>query len=173
MLTGYRVTQQDTQVVAHRGKRQIASLTSAERDSFMTIAVDMNATGHFVPPFIKFPRKNINDQLMRGTVGIAHPSGWIQMSIFTEWFKPPIKHTNPIPESKVLLILDGNFSHTRNIDVIELARKNNVDILSLPPHTTHKLQPLDKTFMGPLKTYYSEEIRMWIRDNNRPLSQCF
>lgn len=62
------------------------------------------------------------------------------------------------------------FSHTRNIDVIELARENNVDIVSLPPHTTHKLQALDKTFMGPLKAYYSEEIRMWIRDNNRPLS---
>ncbi|CAH1958334.1 unnamed protein product [Acanthoscelides obtectus] len=52
----------------------------------------------------------------------------------------------------------------------DLARENNVDIVSLPPHTTPKLQPLDKTFMGPLKTYYSEEIRMWIRDNNRPLS---
>ncbi|CAK1578292.1 unnamed protein product [Parnassius mnemosyne] len=24
--------------------------------------------------------------------------------------------------------------------------------------------------MGPLKTYYSEEIRMWIRNHNRPLS---
>ncbi|CAH1974977.1 unnamed protein product [Acanthoscelides obtectus] len=87
-----------------------------------------------------------------------------------EKFKHFIKHTNPTPESKVLLILDGHFSHTRNIDVIDLARENNVDIVSLPPRTTHKLQPLDKTFMGPLKTYYSEEIRMWIRDNNRPLS---
>lgn len=27
-----------------------------------------------------------------------------------------------------------------------------------------------QSFMGPLKTYYSEEIRMWIRNNNRPLS---
>ncbi|CAH2013313.1 unnamed protein product [Acanthoscelides obtectus] len=96
--------------------------------------------------------------------------GWLQMNIFTEWFKHFIKHTNLTPESKVLLILDGHLSHTRNIDVIDLARENNVDIVSLPPHTTPKLQPLDKTFMGPLKTYYSEEIRMWIRDNNRPLS---
>lgn len=37
-------------------------------------------------------------------------------------------------------------------------------------NTTHKLQPLDMTFMGPLKTYYNEEIRMWIRNNNKPLS---
>ncbi|GBP34191.1 Probable RNA-directed DNA polymerase from transposon BS [Eumeta japonica] len=118
--------------------------------------------------------KNMNAQLMRGcppgSVGVAHPSGWIQMNIFTDWFKHFIEHTNPTPESKVLLILDGHYSHTHNIDIIDIARENSVDIVSLPPHTTHKLQPLDKTFMGPLKTYYSEEIRTWIRNNNRPLS---
>ncbi|KAL0809939.1 hypothetical protein ABMA28_010794 [Loxostege sticticalis] len=161
------------QVIGHRGKRQIAALTSAERGSLVTIVVCMNATGHFVPPFVIFPRKNMSSQLMRGcppgAEGVAHPSGWIQMNIFTDWFKHFIKHTNPTPESRVLLILDGHFSHTRNIDVIDLARDNNVDIISLPPHTTHKMQPLDKTFMGPLKVYYSEEIRIWIRNNNRTL----
>ncbi|CAH2088444.1 unnamed protein product [Euphydryas editha] len=59
---------------------------------------------------------------------------------------------------------------TCNINVIELARENNLEIVSLPSHTTHKLQLLDKTFMGPLKTYYSEEIRIWIGDNIRLLS---
>lgn len=130
----------------------------------MTIVIAMNVTGHFVPPYIIFPRKNMSEQLMRGSppgaVGVAHPSGWIQMHIFTNWFKHFIKHTNPTPKSKVLLILDRHYSHTRNIDVIELARDNNVKIVSLSPHTTHKLQPLDKTFMGPLKTYYSEEIQV-------------
>ena len=162
------------QIIGRRGKRQIAALTSAVRGSIMTIVICMNACGLFVPPFIIFPRKNMSAQLMRGcppgSVGVAHPSGWIQMNIFTDWFKHFIKHTNPTPESKVLLILDGHYSHTRNIDIIDIARENNVDIVSLPPHTTHKLQPLDKTFMGPLKTYYSEEIRMWIRHNNRPLT---
>ncbi|XP_072945514.1 uncharacterized protein [Epargyreus clarus] len=162
------------EVIGRRGKRQIASLTSAERGSLVTIIACMNATGHFVPPFIIFPRKNMNLQLMRGcppgAQGVAHPSGWIQINIFTDWFKHFIKHTHPTPDSRVLLILDGHFSHTRNIDVIDLARENNVDIVSLPPHTTHKLQPLDKTFMGPLKVYYSEEIRTWIRNNNRALS---
>ncbi|GBP08867.1 hypothetical protein EVAR_78264_1 [Eumeta japonica] len=128
------------QVIGHRGKRQIAALTSAERGSLVTIVVCMNATGHFVPPFVIFPRKNMSSQLMRGcppgAEGVVHPSGWIQMNIFTDWFKHFIKHTNPTPESRVLLILDGHFSHTRNIDVIDLARDNNVDIISLPPHDT-------------------------------------
>ncbi|CAG4969864.1 unnamed protein product [Parnassius apollo] len=143
------------QVIGHKGKRQIASLTSAERGSLITIVIAMNVTGHFVPPYIIFPRKNMSKQLMRGklpyAVGVAHPSGWIQMQIFTDWFKHFIKHTKPTPESKVLLILDGHYSHTRNIDVIDIARENNVEIVSIPPHTTHKPQPLDNTFMGPLK----------------------
>ncbi|XP_045456068.1 uncharacterized protein LOC123665882 [Melitaea cinxia] len=109
------------QVIGRRGKRQIASLTSAERGSMVTIVVCMNATGHFVPPFIIFPRKNMNLQLMRGcppgAEGVAHPSGWIQMNIFTDWFKHFINHTHPTPDSRALLILDGHFSHTRNIDL--------------------------------------------------------
>ncbi|KAK9720012.1 DDE superfamily endonuclease [Popillia japonica] len=40
------------------------------------------------------------------------------------------------------------------MDVINLARENHVSIISLPPHSTHKLQPLDKTFMGSFKAYY-------------------
>ncbi|VVC95364.1 unnamed protein product [Leptidea sinapis] len=44
----------------------------------------------------------------------------------------------------------------------ELTRENHVTIISLTPHTTHKLQPLDKTFMGALKSHYSEEIRKFL-----------
>lgn len=52
----------------------------------------------------------------------------------------------------------------------KLARENHVTILCLPPHSTYKLQPLDKSFIGPLKVYYSEEIRIWISRNQRSLS---
>lgn len=161
-------------VIGLRGKRQVASLTSAERGALMTIIFCMNAAGDFVPPLIIFPRKNMNMQLMKGSppgsVGVAHPSGWVQSHIFTQWFQHFIRYSKPNEQNPVLLILDGHYSHTRNIDVIDLARENHVVIISLPPHSTHKLQPLDKSFMGPLKVYYSEEIRMWIRQNNRALS---
>lgn len=60
--------------------------------------------------------------------------------------------------NRVLLILDGLFSHTRNLDVIILAKEKFVDIFSLRSHTTSKLQPLDKTVMATLKTYYNEDV---------------
>ncbi|KAJ8894101.1 hypothetical protein PR048_006711 [Dryococelus australis] len=53
--------------------------------------------------------------------------------------------------------------------VTNMTRENNVIILCLPPHTIHKMQPLDKT-MGALKTYYNEEVRTWLRHSGRPLT---
>ena len=46
------------------------------------------------------------------------------------------------PTRPVLLLKDGHASHT-TIEVIELARANNVYILCLSAHTIHVLQPLD------------------------------
>ncbi|XP_018798152.1 PREDICTED: uncharacterized protein LOC108974643 isoform X1 [Bactrocera latifrons] len=64
----------------------------------------------------------------------------------------------------------GHSSHTRNIELVDLARENHVSIVSIPPHSSHKLQPLDKTFMGPLKSYLLEEIRVWMRSSGRALT---
>lgn len=128
-------------------------------------------TGHFVPPMLIYPRKNTSALLAKGapagTLIRVHPSGWVQTHLFTEWFQMFIQMTNPSEESPVLLILDGHYSHTRNIDVIILARENHVVIISLPPHTTHRLQPLDRTYMGSFKTHYSEAIRIFIQSNER------
>lgn len=161
-------------VIARKGKRQIAALTSAERGSTITIVACMSASGRFVPPFVIFPRKNMSDQLMRGApagaIGVAHPSGWIQSNIFTKWFGHFLETVKPTEQCPAILILDGHYSHVRNIELIDSARENHVIIVSLPPHCTHKLQPLDKTFMGALKAHYSEGIRKWIRHSQRMVS---
>ncbi|KAJ4428642.1 hypothetical protein ANN_24687 [Periplaneta americana] len=38
-------------------------------------------------------------------------------------------------------------------------------MLSTPPHTTHKLQPLDRVFMKPFKDAYYEACGLWMRKN--------
>ena len=64
-----------------------------------------------------------------------------------------------------LLILDGHATHSKNIDIIDLARSNGVTILVLPPHCSHRLQPLDISFMKPLSTYYNQECEKWLRSH--------
>lgn len=175
--TGVSVVQSKIpKVIGAKGKKQIGALTSAERGSLISLCLCMSAVGDFVPPLLIFPRKKMNILLMKGapagSIARCHPSGWIQADIFLDWFEHFIKHTKPTKEDPVLLVLDGHYSHTRNVNLIDMARKNYVTILCLPPHSTHKLQPLDKTIMGALKAYYSENIRQWLLNNQRPLS-CF
>lgn len=38
-------------------------------------------------------------------------------------------------------------------------------MVCLPPHSTHRLQPLDVAFMKPFKTFYNQEIEKWISCN--------
>jgi hypothetical protein len=61
--------------------------------------------------------------------------------------------------------MDGHYSHTRKLEVITLAGENHVDIICLPPHSNHKMQPLDKAFMGPLKTFDCQEIEKGLRSH--------
>lgn len=168
--TGITVVQhKHAKVLALKGKKQVCSLTSMERGKLITVVTAMNAAGTFVPPLIVFPRKNMSEGLMegapRGCVWACHPSGWIQAHIFTQWLSHFISYTKPTQDDPVLLVLDGHYSHTRNVDVIDMAKENHVAIVCLPPHSTHKMQPLDVGFMAPFKTYYAQEIETWLRNN--------
>lgn len=38
-------------------------------------------------------------------------------------------------------------------------------MLTIPPHTSHKLQALDRTVSGPLQTYYNSIAYNWMNTN--------
>jgi hypothetical protein len=107
-----------------------------------------------------FPRKNMKQELMDGAlagwISACHPSGWIQTGIFTKWFDHFVHFVKLSADDPVLLIVDGHYTHTKNVDVVDKAREHSVSIVSLPPHSTHKMQPLDVGFLKPLKTYYAQ-----------------
>jgi metal-dependent hydrolase (beta-lactamase superfamily II) len=82
---------------------------------------------------------------------LAIPRGGYRGRFFFQRFLRFIKHAKPTKEDPVILVLDGHYSHTRNLEVISLARENRVDIICHPSHSSHKIQPLDKYLIGPLK----------------------
>lgn len=136
----------------------------------MTVVICMSASGMFVAPLIVFSRMTMKPELLNGTppgtIAACHPSGWIQTYIFTQWFHHFLMVTKPTTENLVVLILDGHYSHTRNFDVISLGQEHGIHTVCLPPHSTHKLQPLDRAFMRPFKTFYSQEVELWL-DNHQ------
>ena len=114
-----------------------------------------------------FKRKRRKDDLTEhapsGTLNEVSDSGWINTELFMEYIKHFSKHAKPTKTDPVLLILDGHKSHTKNIELIEYVRDNGIQILSLPPHTSHKLQPLDRTFFKPLKVAFNTACTSWMR----------
>ena len=87
--TGLSVVQSKVaHVIGLKGKKQIWSLTSAGKGSLVKIIPCMSAGGDFVPPLVILPRKNMNEQLLRGappgTIVSCHPTGWIQTNIFLQ-----------------------------------------------------------------------------------------
>lgn len=156
-------------IIGSKGKKQVGLLTSAERGQLVTVVFCFNAEGAYMPPMFVFPRKRFKPELMnnapRGSSAECHESGWIQKDLFTKWFQKFIVFSRASKDSPVLLLLDGHASHTKNLDLIGLARDNGVHIISFPPHCTHRLQPLDVAFMKPLSVYYGDETKRWLRTN--------
>ena len=66
-------------------------------------------------------------------------------------------HTNPTKEKPILSILDGHCSH-KSLDVIEKCRENHIHLLTLPPHTSHRMQPLNVSFFWPLKNKFDTKM---------------
>lgn len=160
----------NSRILAKKGSKQVARVTSAERGISTTAVVCVSAAGSFVPPMLIFSRKRMKAELTDGappgTIFACNESGWMRTEVFKQWFAHFVSFVKPSIGEPALLILDGHLSHTRNLDVILSARENFVTILCLPPHCTHKLQPLDVAVMGPLSVYLDQALEKWL--NHHP-----
>ena len=64
-----------------------------------------------------------------------------------------------------LLILDDHKTHTKSVPSIDYAHDNGVVLLYLTPHTSHKLQQLDRSFFKPLKAAFNAACSTWLRQH--------
>ena len=55
-----------------------------------------------------------------------------------------------------MLILDSHVTHTQNLAATEMAREAGVFMVSVPSHTTHRLQSLDVAISGSFGKYYDD-----------------
>jgi hypothetical protein len=68
------------------------------------------------------------------------------------------------PEHRHLIILDGYISHV-SIEVVQKARSVGLDLLTLPSHTSHALQPLDVSIFKPFKQFFPQYRDYWMSRN--------
>src|SRR5688572_25364173 len=156
--SGLSTVQKPGKILAKKTQRQVGKLTSAERGQNITIVCAMSATGTYIPPAFLFPRKYMAQTLMMGSPpgsqGYAVPSGWMDCDTFVKWLGHFQIHSHSSENEKVLL-LDNHASH-RTLDAVNLARSNGIAMLSIPPHTSHKIQPLDRIFLARSKLLTAE-----------------
>jgi len=59
----------------------------------------------------------------------------------------------------------GKYALHLSIPAIILAKENDISLITLPPHTSLKVQPSDCTNFGPYRTYYKTYLKDWILSN--------
>ncbi|XP_044716546.1 DDE superfamily endonuclease domain-containing protein [Hirsutella rhossiliensis] len=92
--------------------------------------------------------------------------GQVQDSWLTE-FDPEHQAAFSQPQKRArngrdyrLLITDGHSSHV-NMDFLEWCDQHRIIVAVFPPHSTHRLQPLDVSLFGPLSTAYTNQLIQW------------
>ena len=146
------VQQTTAEVLSLSGKKQVGSITSVERGKNVTVICTVSACGQYIPPRFIFPRKRVNPILMdnapTASNGFFNETGWMTGELFVKYLEHFAEFCRPSKDRQCLLILDGHASHTKSLEAIEYANSKGVILLSLPLHTTHKLQPLDVCFLN-------------------------
>ena len=89
----------------------------------------------------------------------ASSNGWSNDAFGLQWLTTVFDPTTcpSSPRTKRLLIVDGHSSHI-NMTFINKCDSLRIILLVLPPHSTHRLQPLDVVLFGLLLTIYSNKL---------------
>lgn len=155
-------------VLAALGTKRLNKVTSAERGTLVTGCCICRADGTFLPPTLIFPRKNFKNHMLNGapvgTLGLATKTGWMTSELFVEVLKHFIKHSSSSLDHRTLLIYDNHESHIQP-DVVKIAKENGVSILTIPPHCSDRMQPLDVSVYRSLKEAYNTAADSWMSRN--------
>lgn len=89
----------------------------------------------------------------------ATDNGWSNHGIALRWlykvFDPETHKRSG--NRRRLLVVDGHSSHV-NMEFLNACRDLKIVLLIFPPHSTHRLQPLDLSVFLPLATQYTNQL---------------
>ncbi|XP_071638428.1 tigger transposable element-derived protein 6-like [Temnothorax longispinosus] len=155
-------------VIAPKGQKQVGQVTSGERGTLVTACGIISANGNSIPPYMVFPRVHFKQHMLKGapsgSSGGASKSGWMNGQLFVEVLEHFQKYARASIKKKVLLILDNHESHV-TITSLDFCKQNGIILLTLPPHTSNKLQPLDRTVYKSLKSAFNAACNEWMINN--------
>ena len=122
----------------------------SEHGETSTILTFANACGQVMPPLVIHKGKHVNETLEYGCppdiMLQASTKGYISKGIFYEYalkWVGWLRHNKRLDKVN-LLLLDAHKRHIYNLHFIRLMVRN-IQVLVIPAHTSHIIQPLDST----------------------------
>jgi hypothetical protein len=151
--------------------------TVVGKQEWVTVIECINAAGGALPPMIIFKGQNMNSGWLPPQTppdwhfGVSE-NGWTSNILGLQWL---IKVFEPQTREKAagqprLLIADGHGSHIR-ADFIAHCMENDIDLLIMPPHCSHLLQPLDVGVFAAFKRAHSNETDATSRLSTQRISR--
>jgi hypothetical protein len=134
----------------------------------ITLLATICANGGSLPPALiyKAVSGNLQDTWLQDYDPEEHPcwfasspNGWTSDELGLSWLQS-LFNKETLAKAKRdwrLLILDGYGSHC-TLKFQDRCQSNRILIAVFPPHSTHRLQPLDVSLFRPLATNYSQSL---------------
>ncbi|GBP18008.1 hypothetical protein EVAR_16953_1 [Eumeta japonica] len=122
------VSKTKSKIIAKKERKQVGSLSSAERGQTITVEICFNAAGTYMPPMLIFPRQRMKPELLDrappGTTAECNARGWMTTETFISWFQWFVNFFGASITNPVLLLLDGHVTHTENIEINQNAHSD-------------------------------------------------
>jgi hypothetical protein len=96
----------------------------------------------------------------------SSPNGWTSDELGYSWLTGLFEEETAVKAKRSwrLLFVDGHGSHV-NMKFLNWCERHRILIAIYPPHSTHRLQPLDVSVFAPLAHHYSQGLDSLIRQS--------
>ena len=158
-----------------KNKKTLGSSQDGSRE-FISLLATICADGSALPPALIYQGDTYDlqdswledyDSSSDNAYFAVSKKGWTNENLGLSWLSKVFEPTTAkkAGNGRRLLIVDGHSSHV-NIKFIEFCDDHNIILAILPPHSTHRLQPLDVGIFSPLATAYSNQIDYAIQSSH-------
>ena len=147
------------------------TMSPKEQGETTTVLTFKNACGQVFPPLVIFKGAKVNDAWVANAPSNitvkASPKGWIKKDVFlgysirwVQWLK-----RCDCLNKKHLLLLDVHKLDIYNLPFLNLMLANKIEVLVIPGHTSHVLQPLDSTQFTNSKMNWNINLKEYLFQN--------
>ena len=156
-------------------KRLLGAIRDGNRD-WITVLATICADGTWIAPALIYQAVtgNLQDSWLQDFDGrgdkafiASSATGWTNDELGMQWlekvFDRETKKKARNGRDYRLLFVDGHGSHL-NMEFLRYCQTNRILVAVYPPHSTHRLQPLDVSLFAPLAIYYSEALQQFIHE---------